>query len=196
MSIILRAPATAAAPELILRPWRDDDRDVLLAAYRDPVLRRWSRSPVTTVAEAGRWLARVRQGWADDTRFSFAVLEPDAEVGDRLVANVVLKEVTPGRPDAEVGYWTAAPARGRGVAGRALDAVSRWAFRRFADTGLTRLELLHQVDNPASCRVAEKTGFRFQEVLPARPPFPRDGHRHVRSARVDHAVVVPDERRE
>ncbi|MBM0237448.1 GNAT family N-acetyltransferase [Micromonospora sp. ATA32] len=93
-----------------------------------------------------------------------------------------LKEVVPGRPAAEVGYWTAAPARGRGVAPRALEAVTGWAFTRFAAAGLTRLELLHQVDNPASCRVAEKAGYRFEEVLPARPPFPRDGHRHVRSS--------------
>ncbi|MER7892707.1 GNAT family N-acetyltransferase [Micromonospora sp. NPDC094482] len=185
MSIILRAPATRSAPELILRAWRDDDRDALLAAYQDPVLRRWTRLPVTTTVEADRWLARMRQGWRDGDQLSFAVLEPDPGIGERLVANVVLKRVTQGRPDAEVGYWTAAPARGRGVAGRALDAVSRWAFARFADAGLRRLELLHQVDNPASCRVAEKTGFRFQEVLPAQPPFPRDGHRHVRRADAD-----------
>lgn len=179
MPIVLHAAATPSAPGLLLRPWRDDDAEALLAAYRDPVLRSWTRLPVTTRAEARAFLRRSRQGWAADRRFSFAVLEPTAE-GERLVANVVLKEVSPGRPDAEVGYWTAAPARGRGVAPRAVAAVTDWAFARFAAGGLTRLELLHQVDNPASCRVAEKSGYAFAEVLPARPPFPRDGHRHVR----------------
>ncbi|MGR6319566.1 GNAT family N-acetyltransferase [Micromonospora soli] len=179
MPIVLRAPATSATPELVLRPWRDDDIDAVLAAYRDPVLRQWTRFPVTTRSEARAFLRRSRQGWAADRRFSFAVLEPAAD-GQRLVANVVLKEVTPGRPSAEVGYWTAAPARGRGVAPRAVDAVSAWAFARFAAAGLTHLELMHQIDNPASCRVAEKSGYAFQDLLPARPPFPRDGHRHVR----------------
>ncbi|MFE9692206.1 GNAT family N-acetyltransferase [Micromonospora sp. NPDC005806] len=179
MSIVLRAPATSVAPELVLRPWRGDDVDAVLEAYRDPVLRQWTRFPVTTSAEARAFLRRSRQGWAADRRFSFAVLEATPD-GERLVANVLLKEVTPGRPQAEVGYWTAAPARGRGVAPRAVDAVSAWAFARFAAGGLTRLELMHQVDNLASCRVAEKSGYAFQEVLPAYPPFPRDGHRHVR----------------
>ncbi|MGW5672031.1 GNAT family N-acetyltransferase [Micromonospora sp. NPDC003776] len=179
MSIVLRAPATSAAPELLLRPWCDGDVDALLAAYRDPVLLSWTRAPVTTRAEARAFLRRSRQGWAAHRRFSFAVLEPTG-AGERLVAHVVLKEVLPGCPAAEVGYWTAAPARGRGVAPRAVDAVSAWAFARFAAHGLTRLELLHQVDNPASCRVAQKSGYAFAEVLPARPPFPRDGHRHVR----------------
>ncbi|MEU2614039.1 GNAT family N-acetyltransferase [Micromonospora sp. NPDC007271] len=179
MSIVLHAPPTSSAPGLLLRPWRDGDADALLAAYRDPVLLSWTRNPVTTPAEARAFLRRSQQGWAADRRFSFAVLEPTPD-GERLVAHVLLKEVTPGRPYAEVGYWTAAPARGRGVAPRAVDAVSKWAFARFAAAGLTGLELLHQVDNPASCRVAEKSGYVFREVLPARPPFPRDGHRHVR----------------
>ncbi|MFE9206533.1 GNAT family N-acetyltransferase [Micromonospora sp. NPDC007230] len=179
MSMVLRADATAAAPALVLRPWRAGDAEALLAVYRDPVLRSWTQFPVTTAADARVFLRRARQGWAAGRRFSFAVLEPEPD-GERLVANVVLKEITPGRPYAEVGYWTAAPARGRGVAPRAVTAVSDWAFARFAAGGLTHLELLHQVDNLASCRVAEKSGYAFQEVLPARPPFPRDGHRHVR----------------
>ncbi|MFG1888918.1 GNAT family N-acetyltransferase [Micromonospora sp. NPDC049051] len=174
---MLRAPATATLPELLLRPWRDDDAEALIAAYRDPVLRRWTRAPVTTTAEARRFLASAHRDWADGRRFSFAVLEPDP-AGDILVAQVILKNVTARGEDAEVGYWTAAPARGRGVAPHALTAVTDWAFDRFA--GLRRLDLLHQIDNPASCRVAEKAGYRFQEVLPARPPFPRDGHRHAR----------------
>lgn len=180
MSISLSAAATPTAPGLVLRPWCDDDIEALLAAYRDPVLRRWTRFPLTNRAEAERFLDRSRQGWAGGRSFSFAVLEPQPAGGPTLVANVLLKEVVPGRPAAEVGYWTAAAARGRGVAPRALEAVTRWAFTRFAAAGLSRLELLHQVDNPASCRVAEKTGYDFVEVVPARAPFPRDGHRHVR----------------
>lgn len=66
------------------------------------------------------------------------------------------------------------------VAPLALRALGDWAFEAFAGDGLMRLELLHQVDNEASCRVAEKSGYGFAEVLPARPPWPRDGHLHVR----------------
>ncbi|MER6591310.1 GNAT family N-acetyltransferase [Micromonospora purpureochromogenes] len=181
MSVVLRVPATTSAAELVLRPWRDDDIEALLEIYRDPELRARTRHPLRTAADARRWVARHRQGWAAGRRFCFAVCETDpVDGGQRLVACVLLKDVTPGRPEAEVGYWTAAAARGRGVASRAVDAVSGWAFTRFAATGLTRLELLHEVDNPASCRVAEKSGYPFVEVLPARPPYPGDGHRHVR----------------
>lgn len=97
-----------------------------------------------------------------------------------MAANVVLKRTGLHPESAEVGYWTAAHARGRGVAPRALEALTIWAFDAFAVEGLERLELLHQVDNRASCRVAEKARYQFLQVFPAQPPFPRDGHLHVR----------------
>ncbi|WP_433133927.1 GNAT family N-acetyltransferase [Micromonospora sp. CA-240977] len=179
MVIDLRVPGTSSTPGLVLRPWRDDDLAALLDAYRDPVLRRWTRVPVTDPAEGRQWLERTRQDWDAGRRYSFAVLEDDADE-PRLAANVVLKKVSVDWPTPEVGYWTAAWARGRGVAPRAVTALSRWAFDEFP--ALERLDLLHQVDNVASCRVAQKSGYVFQEVLPARPPFPLDGHRHSLSA--------------
>lgn len=174
-TVILRT----AAPALILRPWRTEDVPSLVEAHRDPVLRRWTGSAVEDHADAMRWVQAQERKWAAGERFGFAVLDPSA--GASLVGNVVLKDVTPGEPSAEVGYWTAAYARGRGVAPRALEALTSWAFDAFGTGGLERLELLHQVDNAASCRVAEKSGYDFDRTLPPLPPgFPREGHLHVR----------------
>ncbi|MFE3118841.1 GNAT family N-acetyltransferase [Streptomyces niveus] len=174
MTVELRVdPTPAGHPALDLRPWDDSDVRPLIDVYRDPVLRRWTRLPVTGVEDALRWLEVQRDGWRSGERFSFAVLEEG-----RLVGNVALKRDAAHR--AEVGYWTAAGARGRGIAPRALEALTGWAFG--ALPGVTRLELLHQVDNAASCRVAEKTGYAYRRTLPARPPFPLDGHEHVREA--------------
>lgn len=108
-------------------------------------------------------------------------------VREQLVGQVVLKEVNPVTPKAEVGYWTAAHARGRRVAPRALEALTSWAFDTFGAYGLERLELLHQVDNLASCRVAQKSRYALGSILPAAPPsFPRDGHLHVRRLSAGH----------
>lgn len=176
MTVELRVdPTPAGHPALDLRPWDDGDIRPLIDVYRDPVLRQWTRLPVTGVEDALRWLEIQRDGWRSGERFSFAVLEEG-----RLVANVALKRAATDRDTAEVGYWTAAEARGRGIAPRALEALTGWAFT--ALPGVTRLELLHQIDNTASCRVAEKTGFTYRRTLPARPPFPLDGHQHVREA--------------
>ncbi|MFF1788451.1 GNAT family N-acetyltransferase [Kitasatospora sp. NPDC058243] len=176
----MTAPVTAhpRAAGLLLRPFEDADAPALIEAYRDETLRRFTRTPVGNAEEAAHWLGLQYRGRAEGRRYSFAVLEPGT---GELLGNVALKRGTPGGEAAEVGYWTAAAARGRGVAPRAVVALTAWAFEVLADDGLVRIDLLHQVDNQASCRVAEKSGYAFQEVLTALPPeFPLDGHRHSR----------------
>jgi RimJ/RimL family protein N-acetyltransferase len=169
---MLVVPATSTGPALVLRLWTDSDADSLVEVYRDPAIRRWIQTPVTNPTEAAAWLAAQQDGWRTGDRLSFAVHDDER----RLVACVVLKKP---RSAPEVGYWTAAQARGLGVATRAVDALSEWAF---ATHGLARIELRHQVDNVASCRVAEKTGYALKATMPATPPFPLDGHLHVRHA--------------
>ncbi|WP_197288295.1 GNAT family N-acetyltransferase [Nocardia sp. NRRL S-836] len=174
MTITLSVPKTGAAVALQLRPWRRDDLTALLAAHRDPSLRRWLATSLADETAALRWLDAQADGWASSTRFSFAVV---ADEDGPPIGHVVVKAAAAGV--AEVGYWTAAAARGQGVAARALDAASRWALGTQA---LSRLELLHAKGNQASCRVAEKCGFVLDELLSAAPPaFPDSGHRHVRT---------------
>ncbi|MEU4078168.1 GNAT family N-acetyltransferase [Streptomyces venezuelae] len=181
-TVVLRVDAVPSASALVLRPWRMQDVPALVEAYRDPALRHWTSSSVENDADAVRWVRAQQRGWAVGDRFGFAVLaaRPDSTHG-QLVGNVVLKEVASGKPSAGVGYWTAGHARGRGVAPRALEALTGWAFDTLGVGGLKRLELLHQVDNSASCRVAQKSRYEFEGVLPAAPPsFPLDGHLHIR----------------
>ncbi|MFB6870830.1 GNAT family N-acetyltransferase [Streptomyces sp. NPDC056323] len=172
------ATGTLSAGPLLLRPWLAADLPALIEAYRDPAMRAMLRSQVTNAAEAEQWLRVRQEGWASGSYFSFAVVDRDRD--GELVGNVALKYPAPATGSAEVGYWTAAPARGRGVAPLALGALGDWAFEAFAGDELTRLDLMHRLDNEASCRVAEKSGYGFVEVLPARPPWPMDGHRHTR----------------
>ncbi|MGW6443926.1 GNAT family N-acetyltransferase [Lentzea sp. NPDC055074] len=183
MTVILSVPSSGAAPALRLRPWRPDDLPVLLAAHRDPLLRRWLATSLTDEADARRWLDTQATAWEAGTRFSFAVT---AEA-DEPVGHVVVKPGPTGT--AEVGYWTVPQARGRGIAARAVDAVSHWAFDAHA---LTRLDLLHAVGNDPSCRVATKCGYVLQAVVPAAPPAsPADTHRHVRTAAGQPRAVPP-----
>lgn len=175
---------TLSAGELLLRPWRADDLPALLAAHDDPAMRRWLATRLSGAEEARAWLEAQREGWASGRRFGFAVTDPGAE--ESLVGNVVLKLTGPDRQSAEAGYWTTAAARGRGVASLSLGALTDWAFTASAvspGAGLRRIELFHRVDNDASCRVAEKSGYALAEVVPpCPPPHPLDGHRHVRHA--------------
>jgi RimJ/RimL family protein N-acetyltransferase len=201
----LCVPAASRQPALILRPWRAADVPALAAEMcrEYPTAGMWSRPderPVGTALtggagrrtgaagerDAGRWLASQDRGWRDGDRLSFAVLEVDDVGGCALAGNVGLKnrEETGRigeRETAEIGYWTAVAARGRGIAPAAVRAVTDWVFDAFAGAGLRQIMLVHDVDNPASCRVAAKAGYPFRELSPANPPYWfTDGHIHVR----------------
>ncbi|MFI8849959.1 GNAT family N-acetyltransferase [Streptomyces sp. 891-h] len=175
--------ATPSAPALVLRPWGPADTADLVELYQDDALRRWTSSAVHDEASAAQWIDEQQRGWETGDRFGFAIVESRTAGGDgRVTGHVVLKNVIPGSSSAEVGYWTAAHARGRGVAPRALRALTEWAFTAFPGDELTRLELLHQVDNTASCRVAQKCRFALTALLPSAPPaYPLAGHLHVRT---------------
>ncbi|MFF8729396.1 GNAT family N-acetyltransferase [Streptomyces sp. NPDC015171] len=188
-AVRLGADATPSAPALLLRPWSPADAAELVELYRDDTLRRWTSSALDDEVSAARWIQDQQRGWETGDRFGFAVTEvqrPSAEgegaaVEGQLAGHVILKNVSPGSSSAEVGYWTAARARGRGVAPRALDALTDWAFSACPGAVLTRLELLHQVDNAASCRVARKSRYELATLLPASAPaYPLAGHLHVR----------------
>jgi RimJ/RimL family protein N-acetyltransferase len=181
--VLLRSAESAQGPGLLLRPWAAEDTPGLLEIFRDPVMRQSWRNPVVTDRDAGRWLEVQQQGWTDGRRLSFAVAEVHhASDSGRVVGNVVLKGWEAGKYTAEVGYWTAAAARKRGIASQAVEMLTAWAFETFGPRGLQRLDLIHQVDNLASCRVAQKSGYALIDTRPANPPdFRRAGHLHTRS---------------
>ena len=139
--------------------------------------------------DAARWLASQDRGWRDGGRLSFAVLEAGDAGGCALAGNVGLKNREEvgrigERETAEIGYWTAVAARGRGIAPAAVRAVTDWVFDAFAGASLRQIMLVHDVGNRASCRVAEKAGYPFRELSPANPPhWLTDGHIHHAAGR-------------
>ncbi|ADD42667.1 GNAT family N-acetyltransferase [Stackebrandtia nassauensis] len=175
--VTLTADAVATTPALLLRPWHPADAAALATAHDDPDMRRTLMFPLDGIAEARDWIGRQVESWNAGTRHSFAVLGADDE---RILGHVVVKMVSDFDPAAvEVGYWTVTAARGLGVAPRAVATVTPWIFAEW--DRVKRVDLLHAVDNPASCRVADKSGFRLEAELPPRPPeYPGPGHRHVR----------------
>ncbi len=150
-------PVVLEAGPFRLRPWRPDDVEAVWSALQDPDIRLWNGGGVTSREDAVVLLGR-RLDWTTGDHASWAVVDE----GDGVLASISLHSIDRLANDAQIGYWTAPAARGRGVAAAATDAVCRWAFDALP---IDRIELCHAVENAASGRVAEKAGFTLEGRL-------------------------------
>lgn len=146
-----------------LRPATEADVAAITRICQDEEIQRWNRVPSPYFESHARdWVVRAKRT-RDDGEGLAGMLAVDA------ATDVVLGSMgaTLDRRDlvAEIGYWVAPEARGRGVATRGTRLVCRLAFERL---NAKRLSLLAAVDNPASNRVAVHLGFTHEGVLRSR----------------------------
>ena len=149
-------PVEIPAGRLHLRPFLPYDAPAVLAICQDRELSRWTTVPWPyTEQDALDWCGPVTDGmWATGAGAPFAVLD---SVSGELVGACGLHRLT--GTEAEIGFWTAAAARGTGVTSHAVAALCRWGF---AALGLQRIVWRAAVGNWASRGVAEKCGFTVE----------------------------------
>lgn len=149
---------------LLLRSWCEDDALAVYAACQDPELHHWlSTLPRPYKHEDARAFVTDALGLGP---YQLAICE-----AGNVVGSIGLRVGKGGT--GRIGYWCAAEARGRGITTRALRRLCGYAFD---ELGLERLDLIADVENRASQRVAEKVGFRREGVLRSHMPC-ADGRR-------------------
>jgi RimJ/RimL family protein N-acetyltransferase len=154
-------PVEIRTERLLLRPFALTDVPALVAAISDPEVPRWTRLPTPYTEQDGiEWAGTVAAGaWESGTGAPLAMQELATGL---LVGSCGLHDITGGA--AEIGYWCAAEARGRGLTTEAVAAVTQWGFDVL---GLARIAWYAAVGNWASRRIAERTGYTIEEgVLP------------------------------
>jgi len=146
-AIRLREPAEADVP-------------AITAACQDPLIQRFTFVPVPYSEEDARTFvaAAPREREAGEA-LALVICPRD---GDELLGTVGVQRFDRDHRTADIGYWMAPQARGRGAAARAVRLLAPWALR---ELGLARIQLDADVDNVASQRVAERAGFVREGVL-------------------------------
>jgi RimJ/RimL family protein N-acetyltransferase len=138
--------------EVRLRLPRSADVDRLTEICQDPAIQRFTRVPspyehhhahafveaATNAVEQGSGVPLLAVSMADES-----------------ILGAVGLDIDPAELSAELGYWVAPEARGRGVALRGCRLLCRLGFDRL---GLGHVLLQISVTNPASRRVAERLG--------------------------------------
>lgn len=135
-----------------IRSFAPDDADALIryADNRNVWLGLRDRFPHPyTAADAAAWL-EASQRQEPETHFAIAsARELVGGIGLELQEDVH-------RHTAEIGYWLGEPFWGRGIATRAVRAMTGWAFAQFS---LVRIYARVFTSNPASARVLEKCDY-------------------------------------
>lgn len=140
----------------LLRPWRTEDLDSLVAnaSHADVARGLRDRFPYPYTGDDGRaWLARA----VDESDRAWAV-----EVDGNAVGGVSLHPgVDVHRHSAELGYWLGRRWWGRGLMSAIIGTFAPRAMSVFR---LHRLYATVYANNPASMRVLEKAGFEREGV--------------------------------
>ena len=126
----------------------------LTGLYADPAIQHWHGYALDTQDEALKMIESWHKWWQAERAARWALAYPGGSLARQ--AGLLTMDLRAGA--AECLYSTAPAFRGRGVAPSALEALASWAFL----AGFHRLYLRHSVANPASCRVAVKSGFEAE----------------------------------
>ena len=143
---------------LLLRPAWPEDAEALLGGIADEaIVRNLASAPWPYLPKHAREFV-MRQ---HDPRYPVFLVTLPTGSGSEVIGCIGIDPCD--SADAEIGYWIAPHAWGRGVATEAARALIGWLDAR-GQAGT--LVSGHFADNPASGRVLEKLGFEVTETGP------------------------------
>lgn len=148
----------------------DGDVPAITGACQDPEIQRFTMVPSPYTADDARFfVAMSRDGFRDGSQAAMVVVDAQTEalLGACGIVRYSARDLV-----AEVGYWVAREARGRGVATAATRLVCRWAF---GELGAERIHLEAAVENEASNAVARAVGFTAEGTLRSAASIGHDG---------------------
>ena len=148
--------------QVALREWTADDVPAMTPPLDEPAIARWTRVPSPYRREHSQdFLARMEEARTDGRELALAIV-PAADDGRELLGSISVRVESRENRRGELGYLVFAPARGQGVAPRAVRLLAGFAFERL---DLARGEILAALENRASQTVAERAGFTREGVL-------------------------------
>lgn len=147
---------------IVLRQATLDQLDAICEAIAEslPALHRTLTWAVSDYGRehASQFLRYAVQAWQDDREFTFYIFDA---TGRRLLGGCGLNYVDPPFKRCNLGYWVRTSAAGNGVATAATRLLARWALEV---KGFERIEIVAELSNEASRRVAQKAGAQFEGI--------------------------------
>jgi ribosomal-protein-serine acetyltransferase len=151
--------------DVSIRPYRIDDADALYAAAKESTVELMPFMPWChtnyVIDESRQWIETQVARFQSGEEYQFVVISSEG----RFLGGCGLNALDEDNRLANLGYWIRTSETRKGAATEAVRRLIGWAFN---NTNLNRLEFVISTDNPASLRVAEKTGAMREGVLRSR----------------------------
>jgi [ribosomal protein S5]-alanine N-acetyltransferase len=151
---------TIYTDRLTLRPFEMSDAPAVAAicADKDIAANTLFVPHPYALTDAESWLQKHQESFDSGRDVQFAItLTPTKELIGAM--GLVIERA---HDRAELGYWIARPHWSRGYASEAARAAIRYGFET---AGLNRINAYHYIRNPASGRVLQNAGLRYEGLL-------------------------------
>lgn len=149
--------------KIILRPLGPEDVESLYEAISESAqeLSPWLSfvHPDYSIKDTREWLSKRDKEWQKGQEYSFAII--DCKNG-AFLGGCGLNNISDDFNMANVGYWVRTNQTKQGIASAATLLLARFAFE---ELGLNRIEIMADVDNKKSQRVAEKVSAKREGIL-------------------------------
>lgn len=148
--ITLRAPKASDIPQIF-------------EGVQDPIIPQFTRIPSNYSLANAEFYVRERSpnAFANQTELQLAVQYGNGDdarfAGAFSFHSMDLREHV-----AEIGYWLAAPMRGKGIGTAATKILSNYGFETI---GFERIEAIVNVENTASRRLLENSGYTLEGIM-------------------------------
>ena len=156
----LKGTAAIETERLILRRFELSDAEDMFRnwASSEKVTRFLTWQPYEDAQGARDYIQTVIGGY-DKGEYNWMI---DMRGGQRCIGSISVVEYREDTASAEIGYCLGEAYWGQGIMTEAAKAVMQYLFY---EEGFNRVQAVHDVNNPASGRVMEKCGLKYEGTL-------------------------------
>ena len=148
---------------ITLRPYRREDADSLYEAARESIPEMTPWMPWChrdySIQESRDWITDCFEKWDQGSAYNFAITDT---LTGRYLGGCGLNDMVHDRNIANLGYWVRTSATKKGIATATTILLADFGIK---ELNLKRIEIVVDVDNKASQRVAEKSGATREGIL-------------------------------
>ncbi len=154
---------TLSHGNITLRPAIEEDIQNIFQACQDPAIPRFTTVPSPyTITHAENFIREIAPKQFEAKKEILFVITSNQVSAGEFCGVISFHTVDLNNHTAELGYWIAKGARGRGIGATSVNLISNYGLETI---GFRRIEAYVDVDNVASRKLLSSASYRLEGIL-------------------------------